>query len=279
MMPFRRYVSSEALSEPNAGFTSSSAASKSCIDTLRLSSSMGLLRSATSTCRCSANETALFTSPSISAPEKFFVRSAKLMISTSFPRKEFSNILLVWILRICWRPFSSGSPISTCTSRRPGRSSASSSMSLRLVMPMSRMLFRESTPSTLVSSWLTSVSCTPVLFLIEPRCLQMASISSKMMMCSSLSSPRALYSASASANSARMFSSLCPMYWFRISGPFTILGSLPLSILPICRAMSVLPVPGGPYSSMPFTCEMPSFSTTSGGNTRDAKARRKISSN
>lgn len=31
--------------------------------------------------------------------------------------------------RICTRPRSSGSPISTCTSRRPGRSSASSSMS------------------------------------------------------------------------------------------------------------------------------------------------------
>lgn len=27
------------------------------------------------------------------------------------------------------------------------------------------------------------------------------------------------------------------------SGPFTILGSLPLSILPICRAIRVLPVP------------------------------------
>jgi hypothetical protein len=31
--------------------------------------------------------------------------------------------------------------------------------------------------------------------------------------------------------------------------------------------MSVLPVPGGPNSSMPFTCLMPSFSTMCGGNT------------
>ena len=132
----------------------------------------------------------------------------------------------------------------TCTSSRPGRSSASSSMSLRLVMPMSRMLFSASTPSILVSSWkakgrwvwgvwrgqgvgeggggscavdararwlqaadgacahatsrassshppfptqtwFTIVSCTPEPSRTEPRALQMASISSKMMTCSS----------------------------------------------------------------------------------------------
>ena len=33
--------------------------------------------------------------------------------------------------------------------------------------------------------------------------------------------------------------------------PFTILGSRERSILPICRAMSVLPVPGGPKRSTP----------------------------
>ena len=41
-----------------------------------LSSSMGLLRFDTSTWRLSANETALLTSPSSSAPLKFFVRAA-----------------------------------------------------------------------------------------------------------------------------------------------------------------------------------------------------------
>ena len=94
-----------------------------------------------------------------------------------------------------------------CTSRRPGRKMASSSMSLRLVMPMRRMLLRASTPSIFVSSWLTMESCTPVPLFTDPRALHTASISSKMMMCRSLSSPFALYSASASAKSARMFSS------------------------------------------------------------------------
>jgi len=41
-----------------------------------LSSSMGLLRLDTSTCRLSAKDVALFTSPSSSAPLKFFVRAA-----------------------------------------------------------------------------------------------------------------------------------------------------------------------------------------------------------
>ena len=40
-----------------------------------------------------------------------------------------------------------------------------------------------------------------------------------------------------------MFSSLCPTYLFKISGPLTTFGSFPFSIFPICRAISVLPVP------------------------------------
>ena len=59
------------------------------------------------------------------------------------------------------------------------------------------------------------------------RALQIESISSKMMMCRSLSSPRSLYSASASAKSSRMFSSLWPTYLLSTSGPLTIFGSLP----------------------------------------------------
>ena len=41
--------------------------------------------------------------------------------------------------------------------------------------------------------------------------------------------------------SLRMFSSDAPTYLFSTSGPFTTLGSRPFSILPICRAISVLP--------------------------------------
>mmetsp|Transcript_974 Transcript_974/g.4388 ORF Transcript_974/g.4388 Transcript_974/m.4388 type:complete len:353 (-) Transcript_974:154-1212(-) len=166
-----------------------------------------------------------------------------------------------------------------CTSSRPGRRIASSSMSFLFVMPMSRMLLSASTPSILVRSWLTMESWTPVPELTLPRLLHTASISSKMMMWRSLSSPRLFCSASASAKSARMFSSLCPTYLLITSGPLTILGSFPFSILPICRAIKVLPVPGGPCSSIPLTCLIPSRCTTLWGNTRDENARRKMSSN
>ena len=154
-------------------------------------------------------------------------------------------------------------------------------MSLRLVIPISRMLSSASTPSILVSSWLTTVSCTPAPAPEPalPRALQIASISSKMITCRSDSSPRASCSSSASLNRLRTFSSEAPTYLFRISGPLTTLGSRPLSILPIWRAISVLPVPGGPKSSTPRTCLIPRRATTAGGKTRDAKARRKICSN
>lgn len=124
-------------------------------------------------------------------------------------------------------------------------------MSIRLVIPISRILFSCSTPSiwgrrgegggegvrfeeeeeedmkrsrkmkrreegggrapgcshfaphpecTLASSWFTTVSCTPVLPLREPRCRQIASSSSKMMMCRGLYLSSFFWSASASPN-------------------------------------------------------------------------------
>eukprot|EP00158_Paraphelidium_tribonemae_P010373 Partr_v1_DN5091_c0_g1_i1_m31316 len=183
------------------------------------------------------------------------------------------------MLRICTRPSSSGRPISTCTSRRPGRMMASSIMSLRLVMPMSSTLLSESTPSILDSSWFTIESLTPVPPPDVPRCLAIASNSSKMMMCRSLSSPASACSFSASANRLRMFSSDWPTYLLRISGPLTILGGCACSALPIWRAISVLPQPGGPYSSMPRTWRWPILRSSSGGTVRDANARRKMSWN
>jgi len=49
-----------------------------------------------------------------------------------------------------------------------------------------------------------------------------------------------------------MFSSLCPTNLLRISGPFTTFGSRAFSIFPICLAIRVLPVPGGPKSRIPI---------------------------
>mmetsp|Transcript_67461 Transcript_67461/g.113020 ORF Transcript_67461/g.113020 Transcript_67461/m.113020 type:complete len:268 (-) Transcript_67461:495-1298(-) len=183
------------------------------------------------------------------------------------------------MLKICTRPSRSGSPISMWTSKRPGRIKASSSMSLRFVIPMTITLLTASTPSIFDSNWLTTLSPTPVPSREAPRCLQIASISSKMIRCRSLSSPFSAYSASASANKFRMFSSDWPTYLFRISGPLTFLGSLQFSILPICRAISVFPVPGGPCSRIPLTCVTPSFSTIDGGKIRDPNARRNTAPN
>mmetsp|Transcript_24931 Transcript_24931/g.53844 ORF Transcript_24931/g.53844 Transcript_24931/m.53844 type:complete len:250 (-) Transcript_24931:771-1520(-) len=249
MMPPATHACKSSLEMPKAGLTSLSACSKSAIVTCSESvetACLGLFRFSTCTCLPNANEAADLTRPSISAPEKFLVAPASSPRLTSAPRYLACFMPAVWMERIWNLPFSSGSEISTCTSRRPGRSRASSIMSLRLVMPMTRMLLSEWTPSIFESSWLTTVSCTPVPSRVEPRCLHTESISSKMMMCSSESSPFSCISASASAKSARMFSSDCPTYLERISGPCTTLGSFPLSILPICLAIRVLPVPGGP---------------------------------
>lgn len=57
---------------------------------------------------------------------------------------------------------------------------------------------------------------------------------------------------SASAKSFRIFSSDAPTYLFKISGPLTILGSRAFNIFPICLAIKVLPVPGGPCSKIPI---------------------------
>ena len=152
-------------------------------------------------------------------------------------------------------------------------------MSLRLVMPMSRMLFSASTPSILLRNWFTTESFTPVPPEVEPRERRMASISSRMMMCRSESSPFSACSASASLNSARTASSEAPTYLLSSSGPFTIFGGAACSAVASLRAMSVLPQPGGPYSSMPRTCVWPIFLSCAGGTMREAKARRKISRN
>lgn len=50
------------------------------------------------------------TSPSISAPVKFFVWTAKSARSTSAASNLCSRIFAVWISRICTRPCSSGRP-------------------------------------------------------------------------------------------------------------------------------------------------------------------------
>mmetsp|Transcript_12003 Transcript_12003/g.17550 ORF Transcript_12003/g.17550 Transcript_12003/m.17550 type:complete len:253 (+) Transcript_12003:935-1693(+) len=204
---------------------------------------------------------------------------ASSFMSTSEARAPESFICLVWMRRICCLPSSSGSPTSTWTSSLPGRSTASSIISLRLVIPMIRMLFKAFTPSILDKSWFTTVSWTPVLPEMVPRGLQIASISSKIMMWSCDLSPFSSCSFSASLKSSLMFSSVWPTYLLNTSGPLMILGSRALKHLAICLAIKVFPVPGGPYSSIPFTCFMPSLFITWAGNSLEAKALLNIKEN
>mmetsp|Transcript_17184 Transcript_17184/g.31187 ORF Transcript_17184/g.31187 Transcript_17184/m.31187 type:complete len:324 (-) Transcript_17184:820-1791(-) len=258
-IPFVTRASRSSVGAPNLGCTSVRACSKS--DHVQQTESASTLMSSVFTARCSAHAAAERTSPASSAPEKFLVRAASSGSSasaSSVMRRVFaSRMLAVCMLMICSRPLSDGSPISTCTSRRPGLRMASSIMSFRFVMPMIKMLFRESTPSIFARSWFTIESPTPVLSFEEPRDLQMASNSSKMMIWSIELSPSAFCSASASVKRSRMCCSLSPTYLLMTSGPLTTLGSRAFSTCPILRAMRVLPQPGGPYSSIPRTWWMP----------------------
>ena len=69
----------------------------------------------------------------------------------------------VWMPRISRRPGSSGTPTTISRSKRPGRRSASSSASGRLVAAMTTVFWRGSIPSSRVSSWATRrFSASPV---------------------------------------------------------------------------------------------------------------------
>ncbi|EEQ39466.1 hypothetical protein CLUG_03595 [Clavispora lusitaniae ATCC 42720] len=192
--------------------------------------------------------------PSNSAPVKFLVKDANSSKSMSLPSMSLSFIFLVWINKMSLRPFSSGNEISIWISKRPGRNNALSIKSNLFVIPMIKILFNCSTPSIFAKSWLTTLSPTPVPSLSSPPlCLKTESNSSNIIMCNWEFSPFALYSASASLNKFSMFSSEDPTYLESISGPFTIFGSLTFNILPICLAIKVLPVPGGPNNKRPLT--------------------------
>lgn len=139
-------------------------------------------------CLFNEKEFADLTTASISAPVKFLSSLARSFKSTSGSKRLFCYIVLVCIWRISNHPCSSGSPISTWTSNHPGLKTALSMRSSLLVIPITRMLLRESTPSIIERSWLTTLSLTPVSPLEVPLCQAMASNSSKITMCNGDSS-------------------------------------------------------------------------------------------
>src|SRR6204780_4118470 len=126
-----------------------------------------------------ANSAASLTRFARSAPEKPGVPRAITEGLTLSP----SGTLRMCTLRICSRPRTSGSGTTTWRSKRPGRSSAGSSTSGRLVAAMTMMPSLPSKPSISTSNWFNVCSRSswpppkPA-----PRCRPTASISSMKMM-------------------------------------------------------------------------------------------------
>jgi len=71
-----------------------------------------------------------------------------------------------------------------------------------------------------------------------------------------------------------MFYSDYPTYFPKIYGPSTFVNVLAFNDFASCLAIRVLPVPGGPYKRIPFTCFRPNFYIKEWGNLLEANALR-----
>mmetsp|Transcript_15552 Transcript_15552/g.62609 ORF Transcript_15552/g.62609 Transcript_15552/m.62609 type:complete len:205 (-) Transcript_15552:770-1384(-) len=172
-------------------------------------------------------------------------RSAPVVLGQSRARRSYrmsrsTAMVRAWIFKTCVRPWRSGSPNSTFRSRRPGRSSAGSSVSGRFVAMRTLMLPRGSKPSSSVTIC-SIVRCTS---LSEPpspsppvRDPPMASTSSKKMIHAFLE--RAI------VKSSRTMRAPSPTYFWTSSEPMTRMKHASV-LFATARAVSVLPVPGGP---------------------------------
>mmetsp|Transcript_2182 Transcript_2182/g.5464 ORF Transcript_2182/g.5464 Transcript_2182/m.5464 type:complete len:361 (-) Transcript_2182:51-1133(-) len=195
----------------------------------------------------SARTHASRTSAAISAPLKPAAASATAMQSTSGD----SGVRRVSVDRMEARPGASGSGTYRILSSRPGRRSAGSRMSIRLVAISTLILLVASKPS----SWLSSssiVRCTslsPPPLPLSVRAEPMLSTSSMKMMDGECSL--------AITNSSRTMREPSPMYFCTSSLPETRM-KVQSVWCATARASSVLPVPGGPTSSAPLGILAPS---------------------
>mmetsp|Transcript_18073 Transcript_18073/g.46307 ORF Transcript_18073/g.46307 Transcript_18073/m.46307 type:complete len:297 (-) Transcript_18073:910-1800(-) len=139
-------------------------------------------------------------------------------------------------------------------SKRPGRSSASSSEATRLVAPMTSTLSRRVKPSISCSSWSSpcSRSALPLSPPPSPRALPMASISSMNTIAGAL--------ARAVLKRLRTRAAATPWNISTNSAPLALKKGMPASPA-IALARYVLPVPGGPSSRMPrgILAPMPAY--------------------
>ncbi len=183
----------------------------------------------------------------ISAPAKPGVISA----STSALISSEHLMFLRCTLKIAARPFRSGRSILICRSKRPGRSSAESRTSGRLVAAMSMTPLSVLKPSISTRSWLRvfSRSSLPPWKPPRPRARPMASISSIKTMQGAFSR--------ACLNRSRTREAPTPTNISTKSEPDIEKKGTPASPA-TALASSVLPVPGGPTRSTPLGILPPS---------------------
>ena len=187
-----------------------------------------------------------------SAPEKPGERRASASRSTVLS----SGLPLMWTLRISLRPLMSGRSSTTWRSKRPGRSSAGSRTSGRLVAATTITLVFVSKPSISTRIWFrvcSRSSCEPPR--PAPRWRPTASISSTNTMHGELRL--------ACSNRSRTREAPTPTNISTNSEPEIEKKGTPASPA-TARASSVLPVPGGPTSSTPRGIRAPSELNFSG---------------
>mmetsp|Transcript_73819 Transcript_73819/g.190512 ORF Transcript_73819/g.190512 Transcript_73819/m.190512 type:complete len:361 (-) Transcript_73819:503-1585(-) len=172
-----------------------------------------------------------------SAPVIPAVRFASVMSSTFLSSTSFA----AYNCRMSMRPLRSGIGTTTCLSSRPGRVSAWSSDSAKLVAQMTTTPLLVSNPSSSTSSWFRLILCAAwsILFLFAPT--------------ASISSMKTMHGACfrASWKRSRMRRAPTPTNISSNSEPETWRKGTPASPA-MARARSVLPVPGGPDISTPF---------------------------
>mmetsp|Transcript_1518 Transcript_1518/g.5573 ORF Transcript_1518/g.5573 Transcript_1518/m.5573 type:complete len:561 (-) Transcript_1518:340-2022(-) len=143
------------------------------------------------------------------------------------------------------RSSESGGPTNTLSSKRPGRTSAASKVSRRCVAAKTvKPSLPCSTPSSSVSSVATSRTCT-----VEP--LATSTLAREAPMASTSSKKRTQGRAAlARAKASRSAVSDSPRYAFNSSEQRTLINAASISRA-TARARSVLPQPGGPWSTTP----------------------------
>mmetsp|Transcript_28266 Transcript_28266/g.72366 ORF Transcript_28266/g.72366 Transcript_28266/m.72366 type:complete len:270 (-) Transcript_28266:679-1488(-) len=191
-----------------------------------------------------AKSAASLTTLAISAPEKPGVRLARVSESSFSSWSSASRSFGRYTRKISARPAMSGAPISIWRSKRPGRRSAESSVSGRLVPARTTTWPEVVKPSISTSSWLSvfSRSSLPPIMPPRPRAFPMASISSIHTMhgCIDL----------ACAKRSRTREGPTPTNISMKSDPATERKGTFASPA-VAFASSVFPVPGGPVSSAP----------------------------